>query len=275
MSPSWVTRRVERQPISTIRPLWTAGLDPVALAEGAIELQRQAAEQVGDGRLEREADDRRQHRRGGEQRQDVDAGQSQAHQHHQRGDRDLDDVAQDRRHVDAQRGQDEIEEDEARQADESAEKGQDRAEVEHPGGGIHGVRRRPRGCQREADGEREDEPGRSAVLPVTRREHEGQDERADQCDRRPLEHDPGRGPAAHGDPMLPGGGARKQRAPAQANAGSTRSANSRAGSRVSRPKNSMTKSVQPSARWRSMRSITCSGVPQMPCSSSPPPMWPP
>ena len=42
------------------------GLDPVALTEGAVELQRQATEQVGDGRLEREADDRRQHRRGGE-----------------------------------------------------------------------------------------------------------------------------------------------------------------------------------------------------------------
>src|SRR6266550_2937399 len=42
---------------------------------------------------------------------------------------------------------------------------------------------------------------------------------------------------------------------AQRNAGSTRSANSRAGSRVSRPKNSITKSVQPRAVWRRMRSI--------------------
>ena len=33
--------------------------------------------------------------------------------------------------------------------------------------------------------------------------------------------------------------------------------------------------VQPSARWRSMPSITRSGVPQMPCSSSAAPMWPP
>ena len=59
------------------------------------------------------------------------------------------------------------------------------------------------------------------------------------------------------------------------NAGSTCSAKRRAGSRVSRPKSSITKCVQPSARCRSMRSITCAGVPQMPCSSSPPPMWPP
>src|SRR5216117_411983 len=62
---------------------------------------------------------------------------------------------------------------------------------------------------------------------------------------------------------------------AQRNAGSTRSANSRAGSRVSRPKNSITKSVQPRAVWRRMRSITCAGVPQMPCASRPAPMCPP
>src|SRR5262249_4363568 len=61
----------------------------------------------------------------------------------------------------------------------------------------------------------------------------------------------------------------------QRNAGSTFSANRRAGSRVSRPKNSITNSVQPRRRWRSIRSITCSGVPQMPCSSSPPPVGPP
>ena len=61
----------------------------------------------------------------------------------------------------------------------------------------------------------------------------------------------------------------------QRNAGITFSAKSRAGSRVSRPKNSITRSVQPSARCRSIRSITCCGVPQMPCSSRPAPMWPP
>src|SRR5437667_208518 len=62
---------------------------------------------------------------------------------------------------------------------------------------------------------------------------------------------------------------------AHRNAGNTRSANSRAGSRVSRPKNSITKSVQPRAVWRRMRSITCAGVPQMPCASRPAPMCPP
>ena len=50
---------------------------------------------------------------------------------------------------------------------------------------------------------------------------------------------------------------------------------SSAGARVSRPKNSITKPVQPSFTWRSMRSITCAGVPQMPCSSIAAPMWPP
>ena len=59
------------------------------------------------------------------------------------------------------------------------------------------------------------------------------------------------------------------------NAGRTSRAKSRAGSRVSRPKNSMMNEVQPSFTWRSMRSITPCGDPQMPCSSSASPMWPP
>ena len=61
----------------------------------------------------------------------------------------------------------------------------------------------------------------------------------------------------------------------QRNAGITFSAKRRAGSRVSRPKNSITKSVQPRARCRSIRSMTRSGVPQMPCASRPAPMCPP
>ena len=61
----------------------------------------------------------------------------------------------------------------------------------------------------------------------------------------------------------------------QRNAGITFSAKRRAGSRVSRPKNSITRRVQPSARCWAIRSITRSGVPQMPCASRPAPMWPP
>jgi len=55
----------------------------------------------------------------------------------------------------------------------------------------------------------------------------------------------------------------------------TVSAKSFAGSRVSRPKNSITNIVQPRARWRSMPSITRAGSPQMPWASRLAPMWPP
>ena len=84
-------------------------------------------------------------------------------------------------------------------------------------------------------------------------EHPGQDERSE-------------------DQTRPGRATRRVR---HAKAGATASAKSRAGSRVSRPKNSITRSETPRARWRSMQSITRSGEPQMPCSSRAPPMCPP
>src|SRR5262249_56677003 len=51
----------------------------------------------------------------------------------------------------------------------------------------------------------------------------------------------------------------KRTVAAQANAGSTFSAKSRAGSRVSRPKNSITKSGQPSPAWRPVRPVARPG----------------
>lgn len=76
-------------------------------------------------------------------------------------------------------------------------------------------------------------------------------------------------PVATNDPCC------EPRRSAQRKAGITASAKRRAGTRVSRPKNSITKNVQPAATRRRSRSTTVSGVPARPFSSLPAPMWPP
>jgi hypothetical protein len=67
---------VKRQRISITRPLGlaVAERDPVADLDGAIDLQRQPAHHVAERVLEREADDRGQHRAGGDEALDRQAG---------------------------------------------------------------------------------------------------------------------------------------------------------------------------------------------------------
>ena len=94
-------------------PHVAADLDPLALPERAVELEPEAAEDVRDRALEREPDDGGQHRGGGDEREDVEAGETQEPHADRDRDRDLDQVAQDRREVDAEPRQHQVEDDPA------------------------------------------------------------------------------------------------------------------------------------------------------------------
>jgi hypothetical protein len=60
-------------------------LDPIAHAERAIHVQQNTGQQVGQGALQGQADDGRQHRRGGHQRRHVHAAlpENAGHHHHE------------------------------------------------------------------------------------------------------------------------------------------------------------------------------------------------
>ena len=96
-----------------------ADLDPVAVAERAVELQAEAAKDVRERRLESQPDDGRQHRRGRHQREEVEAGEAEkAHDERDRHGNE-EQVADDRRHVHPEPGEHEVEEDKPRERDEA------------------------------------------------------------------------------------------------------------------------------------------------------------
>jgi hypothetical protein len=81
-----------------------ADLDPVADLEGVVHLQREAAQQVAEGVLHRDGEHRGEHRRGGEQVGELDAGQVEPQEAPGDVADDHQDVGEDAGDVHAQRG---------------------------------------------------------------------------------------------------------------------------------------------------------------------------
>ena len=171
-----------------------ADLDPLAAAERAVELQTEPAEDVGDGRLEREPDDCRQHRRGRDEREEVEArkaekahDESDRHRHQQ-------EVTQDRRHIHPDACQHEVEDHEPGDRDQPDA---EREDAEH----LHQSTQRRTGHAaeenrggRQHDGHAEEQHRASAAMTASAWEEPPQDGHCQQGERRHTQdHPPGAG----------------------------------------------------------------------------------
>ena len=167
-----------------------ADLDPLAAAERPVELQTEPAEDIGDGRLEREPDDGRQHGRGGDEREEIETREAEKAHHESERHGHQQEITEDRRHVHTDACQHEVEDHEPGNRDQPDAEHEDADHLDQRAQRRTGHAAEENRAGRQHDRRPEKQHRASAAVTASAWQEPPQDGHGEQRQRRDAEDDP-------------------------------------------------------------------------------------